>query len=227
MKQMRSLCFLTHAWCGEEPSIAVRENWAEVMFGETWWLAGIAGFLFSFFLYFFPNNKNTNYNLYARHNSQTEMTVMEPALRYPNLLVEQVQVVLSKVQHRWDPLPPSGGGWKTSSFFPKQASHEWLWKQGRSYLCKSRCCWGYVGGVSPAASLKTSWQMASRLAVVRWPLQVSVNRRDCTKEPWLCCSLWMTVLLKLLGHADLKGLMLQFCLLKTAVLLVINWFYCN
>lgn len=54
------------------------------------------------------------------------------------------------------PLVAFWGGW---SFFPKQVSHEWLWKQGGSCLCTSKCCWGYVGDISPAASIKTSWEV--------------------------------------------------------------------
>lgn len=47
---------------------------------------------------------------------------------------------------------------------------------------------------SLAASLKTSWETASRLAAVWYVLQVSVNRRDCKKQPCLCCSLseWLS-----------------------------------
>lgn len=66
----------------------------------------------------------------------------------------------------------------------------------------------------------------------RWLLQVSVNRGECTEQPCWCCSLWMTLLLKLLGHVCwLEGVNAcfifseQLCLLLSVGFTVINIWY--
>lgn len=122
------------------------------------------------------------------------------------------------------PLGPTAAFWGGWAFFPKQASHEWPWKEGRPYLCKSERCWGYVGGVSPAASLKTSWEVVVAADPCRYRSTEGIvqDRRvgvaACERQ-----SCW-----NFLGtFAHLKGLMLVSYFENSCLPVVISWFYCN
>lgn len=138
------------------------------------------------------NNNATNHNCYARHNTQIEMAVMEPVFEYPNLLVGQLAGQGSALLD--SPLP-SGGTWKTQSLLP-QTGEPWVFLETVEII-----------PMQLKTLLKVCWRCSHLLLLSRhpgmyppgllqsWLLQVSVIRGDSMMQ------LWMTVLLKHLGHA--------------------------